>query len=239
MNKAGGIYGRRLEFTAAPSNQDLANSVFAIVATLDQTPAPSRVPSLGPISNAAANSSTYTVVASIADQIAVLGEYLRTRHLRRVYWVRSEFLFDDDVASAWAELTKRGIVEHAETKTGADALLFTGSVTDLERLLREGPNDLPVATLNVIAGQRAFDWPANESRRLLLVYPALLPEDIDFSAVSRIGAPARYVVPLTVALAAARVAIEALHEFRTELVPPVTFGPQHYAGVRGGVYRDR
>jgi len=251
INQRSGIYGRQLHLTPAHSNQDLAKNVFAIVATLDQAGAPAGVPSVGPVSSAAANPSTYTLVASVTDQIAALGEYLSTQQLRRIHWVRAKSPFDVEAESAWVDLTKRHIVESSETKAGADALLFTGSVTDLERLLREVPN-VPVATLHLIAGSKVFDWPAQDRRRLVVAYPALLPSQIGPAALGLGDTPMPFLVSRAVGTAAAKVVIEALkragrdltregfqqaleslHEFRTDLVPLVTFGSRRHAGVRG------
>ena len=231
----------------------MESNVFALVATLDRNPAPLGVPSVGPVSDIADTPGTYTLLTNIKDQIVVLAQYARARQLPRVHWIRSDSPFDREAALAWDDVVKRGIVTPCETKTGADALLFTGPGAGLQQLLREdAKSGLPVMTLQLIAGTTVFTWPEDQRRRLMLAYPTLLPPDIDVTAVAPEGPSPQYAVSRAMGAAAARIAIEALkrsgrdltrdgfrqgleslHAFRTGLVPPVTFGPRQYAGVRG------
>jgi mono/diheme cytochrome c family protein len=253
INKRGGIYGRQIELVSAASNREMETNVFALIATLDRTSAPLGVPSVGPVSDIAGTPGTYTLLANIKDQIVALAQYALSRQLGRVHWIRSNSPFDREAALAWEDVVKRGIITPCETKTGADALLFTGPRAGLQQLLREDlKSGVPVLTLQLIAGTTVFTWPEDQRRRLMLAYPALLPPDFDMAALDPDGVSPQYGSSRVVAAAAARIAIEALkrsgrdltrdgfrqsleslHAFRTGLVPPVTFGPRQYAGVRG------
>jgi ABC-type branched-subunit amino acid transport system substrate-binding protein len=108
----------------------------------------------------------------------------------------------------------------------------------------------------VMLGRRAFELPADVAARTLLAYPAALPGRDDFTefldAAQKGQVALRSPAFQSVAYAAARTFVEAttaggrrlnraalvasleqLHDFRTGVLPPLSFGPNRRVGATG------
>lgn len=144
-------------------------------------------------------------------------------------------------------------------RTGAEYVLFFGnprSFTALARELERQQVNVRLAGLTLILGREALGLPPAQATLTLLAHPTPLPERADlaeFSALLRREGGGRDQLAFrAVAFAAAKVftegvklsgrrlsraglisSIEQLRDFRTGVLPPLTFGPNRRLGVYG------
>jgi ABC-type branched-subunit amino acid transport system substrate-binding protein len=141
----------------------------------------------------------------------------------------------------------------------SDYVFFFGASGDILSFAREMEKAKLNATLLsslVMLGRAAFELPAGVASRTLLAYPAPLPREeelSDFNALMRkANVASRHPAMQRAAYAAARVFVEAmkssgrqtsraglissiekLRDFRTGVLPPLTFGPNNRVGATG------
>ncbi|HXG67009.1 MAG TPA: ABC transporter substrate-binding protein [Blastocatellia bacterium] len=140
-----------------------------------------------------------------------------------------------------------------------DAIFFFGGPDDFAALARE-MDQLKLAsrllTSAVMAGRAAFSLPADVASRTYLAYPAALPGQDDFAeflaVMQRGNVNLRNMAFQSVAFAAVKLLIEAVkssgrqlrraaliaaleqvRNFKTGVVPPLTFGPNRRVGATG------
>ncbi|HEX8492263.1 MAG TPA: ABC transporter substrate-binding protein [Pyrinomonadaceae bacterium] len=140
-----------------------------------------------------------------------------------------------------------------------DFIFFFGGADDIAASAREMERvKLNAALLSsvVMLGRGAFNLPASQAAQTFLSYPATLPNQNDFAefiaVMQKAGAPLRSPAFQSVAYAATKVLFEAtklggrqldrttlinsleqIQDFRTGVVPPVTFGPNRRVGSIG------
>jgi ABC-type branched-subunit amino acid transport system substrate-binding protein len=151
----------------------------------------------------------------------------------------------------------RAVTSLAQKKP--DYIFFFGGADDINACAREMERVRLKATLLssvVMIGRGAFSLPASLAARTFLSYPAALPNPDDFAefiAVMReAGVPLRSPAFQSVAYAATKILFEAsklssrqldratliksleqIHDLRTGVVPPLTFGPNRRVGSIG------
>ena len=226
---ADGIYGRKIELISAPSCEALRSATIIVIAPSQLCP---ELLQIGPLTSMRPSADTYTLLASLSDQLRLAIDYLR--HSQQL-----PVLLRGDVPLVSEELREPLRAYRAdpevitESAARARAILFVG--TSLDGV----PADKPILALYPLAGP-------NLSRKIALVYPSLLPNEMDVERAGA-GSPRQ-----SVALAAAdlvvealkragrrltretfRAAIESIYDFQTHLVPPLSFGPGRTAGSRG------
>lgn len=143
-------------------------------------------------------------------------------------------------------------------RTGSEYVLFFGGPADFAALARELERrrvDVRLAGLTLAVGREALSLPPAQAARVLLAHPTPLPERADFSEFSALlkrGGGTGQLAFRAVAFAAAKVftegvklsgrrlsraglvtSIEQLRDFRTGVLPPLTFGPNNRLGVAG------
>ena len=256
VNERGGIYGRRLNLVVMTSNNATA-PVLATVASLDAEAIDPETASVGPLTHGANTATAFALTSSIASQVEALAAHLLQRGITKVQAVRASGPLEAEAFDALAKARSLHIVSQVSgprfnPTADAQAVLFFGAEQHLPGVIASA-HGLPVATLHSCAGRTALRLTAQQSAHLILTYPALMPADLDLAALqaasggSISNAPAQ-----TMALAAATVlieslkragrdlnrpklrqALESLNEFRTGLIPPVTFTAARHQGVRG------
>jgi hypothetical protein len=116
--------------------------------------------------------------------------------------------------------------------------------------------DIGIAGLTLVVGREALKLPPAQAARTFLAHPTPLPERADFAEFSallrREGGGTSQLAFRAVAFAAAKVftegvklsgrrlsraglvvSIEQLRDFKTGVLPPLTFGPNRRLGVAG------
>ena len=262
VNSYGGIYGRTVELIVAPTRASLPKDVFAEVASLDADTTSLSMPLVGPLSAMPASADIYTLLASVPDQAGALAEYLSRKELRRVLLVGGMSLTDDESLAAFKKAGRNKLQMIGELRPGdspkpevaesAQAVFYSGDGKDLARIAAAVPG-IPIVALYISAGPDVFRLPENLRKRLLLAYPALLPEQLDWTGIQgAAGSPLKPGPVEALAFGAAQVLLEAckragrelthqrlkeglesMRDFRTNLIPPVTFLPGRNAGVVG------
>jgi ABC-type branched-subunit amino acid transport system substrate-binding protein len=145
----------------------------------------------------------------------------------------------------------------ADKKT--DHILFFGDAASLGALAAEMDRvkmSAPLLSSVVMIGRGAFTLPASVAARTYLAYPAALPNQSDFaefiSLMQKSGGSLRSPAFQSVAFASTKVfyeavklsgrqldratllrSLEQIHEFRTGVMPPLTFGPNRRIGSTG------
>lgn len=151
-----------------------------------------------------------------------------------------------------------GVVRKLEDKK-TDHVLFFGDAGSLAALAAEMDRvkmKAPLLSSVVMIGRGAFALPASVAARTFLAYPAALPNQSDFaefiSVMQKSGVGLRSPAFQSVAFASTKVfyeavklssrqldratllrSLEQLHDFKTGVVPPVTFGPNRRIGSTG------
>ncbi len=144
-------------------------------------------------------------------------------------------------------------------RAGAEYVLFFGGPAEFAALARELERqqvNVRLAGLSLTLGREALSLPPAQAARTFLAHPTPPPERADlaeFTALlKRDGGGANQLAFRAVAFAAAKVftegvklsgrrlsraglvgAIERLRDFRTGVLPPLTFGPNRRLGVAG------
>jgi ABC-type branched-subunit amino acid transport system substrate-binding protein len=144
-------------------------------------------------------------------------------------------------------------------RTGSEYVLFFGNPSTFAALARELERqqvNVKLAGLTFVIGREALSLPPAQAARTFLAHPTPLPERADlaeFSALLRREGVGRDQLAFrAVAFAAAKVftegvkqsgrrlsraglvnSIEQLRDFRTGVLPPLTFGPNRRLGVNG------
>lgn len=144
-------------------------------------------------------------------------------------------------------------------RSGAEYVLFFGSPAEFAALAREMERqhvDIRIAGLTLTIGREALGLPPAQAARTFLAHPTPLPERADFAEFAtllrREGVGTGQLAFRAVAFAAAKVftegvklsgrrlsraglvgSIEQLRDFRTGVLPPLTFGPNRRLGVAG------
>lgn len=144
-------------------------------------------------------------------------------------------------------------------RAGAEYVLFFGNPAEFAALARELERlqvNVKLAGLSIAVGREALSLPPAQGALTLLAHPTPLPERADLAELSallrREGGRRDQLAFRAVAFAAAKVftegvklsgrrlsrtglvlAIEQLRNFRTGVLPPLTFGPNRRAGVTG------
>lgn len=136
-----------------------------------------------------------------------------------------------------------------------DYIIFFGPGTDLEALseyMTKNELNIPLATSTAMVGRAAFNLPLRVAKQLLLVHSAALPGQDDFGELDiLLGVPGNNPSFQALALGAAKIfveiakrggrllnreifinTIEQLHDFKTGVVPPVSFAFNRRIGVR-------
>lgn len=142
-------------------------------------------------------------------------------------------------------------------RAGAEYVLFFGNPSEFAALARELERqqvNVRLAGMTLVIGREALSLPPAQAARVLLAHPTPLPERADlaeFAALLRREGRDQLAFR-AVAFAAAKVfmegvkqsgrrlsrarlvsSIEQLQEFRTGVLPPLTFGPNRRMGVTG------
>jgi ABC-type branched-subunit amino acid transport system substrate-binding protein/cytochrome c553 len=138
-------------------------------------------------------------------------------------------------------------------------VFFFGAASDITACAREMERvhlSAPLVSSVMMLGREAFDLSPATAARTLLSYPSALPDQGDFAeflnVMQRRGVKFRSPAFQTVAYAAAKTLIEAiklstrnlsratligalegLRDYRTGVIPPVSFGPNRRVGVEG------
>jgi ABC-type branched-subunit amino acid transport system substrate-binding protein/cytochrome c553 len=144
-------------------------------------------------------------------------------------------------------------------RAGAEYVLFFGNSTEFAALARELERqhvNVRLAGLTLVIGREALSLPPAQAARTFLAHPTPLPERADLAEFSallrREGGGTNQLAFRAVAFAAAKVftegvkqsgrrlsraglinAIEHLRDFKTGVLPPLTFGPNRRLGVAG------
>jgi ABC-type branched-subunit amino acid transport system substrate-binding protein len=140
-----------------------------------------------------------------------------------------------------------------------DYVFFFGAGSDITACAREMERvhlNAPLVSSVMMLGREAFDLSPETAARTLLSYPSALPNQGDFAeflnVMQRRGVKFRSPAFQTVAYAAAKTLIEAvklstrnlsratligalegLRDYRTGVIPPISFGPNRRVGVEG------
>jgi ABC-type branched-subunit amino acid transport system substrate-binding protein len=140
-----------------------------------------------------------------------------------------------------------------------DYVFFFGMTRNIKALADEMDRvkmDVPLLSSVIMAGRGAFMLPASVSAQTFLSYPSALPNEVDFAEflalMRKSGVNLRSPAFQSMAYAATKVFVEAakvsgkqldrptlikslerIHEFKTGVVPPVTFGPNRRVGSIG------
>lgn len=144
-------------------------------------------------------------------------------------------------------------------RTGPDVIFFFGNADDFKTLAIEMDRakvDAALVSSAVMTGRGAFSLPAQVAARTYLSYPGSIPSKDDFSEflslMQKSGVALRNVAFQAAAFASAKVFVEALkssgkqlsrpvlvksleqlQNYRTGVMPPVTFGPNRRVGAAG------
>lgn len=144
-------------------------------------------------------------------------------------------------------------------RAGAEYVLFFGNPEEFTALARELERqqvNVKLAGLSLVIGREALSLPPAQAARTFLAHPTPLPERADLAEFSallrREGGGTNQLAFRAVAFAAAKVftegvklsgrrvsraglvnSIEQLRDFRTGVLPPLTFGPNRRLGVTG------
>ena len=144
-------------------------------------------------------------------------------------------------------------------RSGAEYVLFFGGPAEFAALARELERqrvEIGIAGLTLAIGREALRLPPAQAARTLLAHPTPLPERADLAEFSallrREGGGTDQLAFRAVAFAAAKVftegvklsgrrlsraglvgSIEQMHDFKTGVLPPLTFGPNRRLGVSG------
>ncbi len=144
-------------------------------------------------------------------------------------------------------------------KEKPDYVFFFGNGDDFVAFANEidrAKLDAGLLGSSIMAGRGAFTLPASVAARTFLAYPASLPTREEFeefvTVMQKANANIRSAAFQSVAFAAAKILVEAtrngsrqmsravlinslegLRDFRTGVVPPVTFGPNRRVGAAG------
>lgn len=145
------------------------------------------------------------------------------------------------------------------SRAGAAYVLFFGNPAEFTALARELERqqvNVKLAGLTLVVGREALSLPPAQAARTLLAHPTPLPERADLAEFSallrREGGGTSQLAFRAVAFAAAKVftegvklsgrrlsraglvrSIEQMQDFRTGVLPPLTFGPNRRMGVAG------
>lgn len=140
-----------------------------------------------------------------------------------------------------------------------DYVFFFGNAKDIASCARELERlhlNLPLVSSVVMLGREAFELSPSVAARTLLSYPSALPDQNDFAEflniMQRRGVSLRSPAFQTVAYASVKTLIEAiklstrhlsratlinalegLREYRTGVLPPISFGPNRRVGIEG------
>ncbi|HEY0007076.1 MAG TPA: ABC transporter substrate-binding protein [Pyrinomonadaceae bacterium] len=140
-----------------------------------------------------------------------------------------------------------------------DYLFLFGGAEDIKALageMEKAKLSVPLLSSVVMMGRSAFNLPASLAARTFLAFPSALPAQNDFAEfialMQKSGVGLRSPAFQSVAFAATKIFFEAgklssrqlnrttlvnsleqLQDFRTGVVPPVTFGPNRRVGSRG------
>ncbi|HEX8922101.1 MAG TPA: ABC transporter substrate-binding protein [Pyrinomonadaceae bacterium] len=150
-------------------------------------------------------------------------------------------------------------VVEAMARKKPDYVFFFGASADIMSCAREMERarlSAPLVTSVMMLGREAFDLSPETAARVLLAYPSALPDQSDFAEFLnvmqrrsvRLSSPAFQ----TIAYASAKTLIEAvklsskklsratlisalegMRDYRTGVIPPVSFGPNRRVGVEG------
>lgn len=144
-------------------------------------------------------------------------------------------------------------------RAGAEYVLFFGNPAEFNALARELERrqvNVKLGGLTFVIGREALSLPPAQAARTFLAHPTPLPERADLAEFSallrREGGGTSQLAFRAVAFAAAKVftegvklsgrrlsraglvnSIEQLRDFRTGVLPPLTFGPNRRLGVTG------
>ena len=150
-------------------------------------------------------------------------------------------------------------VVEAMARKKPDYVFFFGASADIMSCAREMERvrlNAPLVSSVMMLGREAFDLSPETAARTLLAYPSALPDQGDFAefldVMQRRGVRLRSPAFQTIAYASARTLIEAvklssrklsratlisalegLREYRTGVIPPISFGPNRRVGVEG------
>ena len=140
-----------------------------------------------------------------------------------------------------------------------DYVFFFGASADIASCGREMERvrfNAPLVSSVMMLGREAFDLSPETAARTLLAYPSALPDQSDFAefldVMQRRGVSLRSPAFQTIAYASAKTlteaiklssrklsratlisALEGLRDYRTGVIPPVSFGPNRRVGVEG------
>lgn len=144
-------------------------------------------------------------------------------------------------------------------RAGAEYVLFFGNPAEFAALARELERqrvNVNLAGLTLVIGREALSLPPAQAARTILAHPTPLPERADlaefYALLRREGVGTNQLAFRAVAFAAAKVftegvklsgrrlsraglisSIEQLRDFKTGVLPPLTFGPNRRMGVSG------
>lgn len=144
-------------------------------------------------------------------------------------------------------------------RAGAEYVLFFGNPAEFAALARELERqrvNVSLAGLTLVIGREALSLPPAQAARTILAHPTPLPERADlaefYALLRREGVGTNQLAFRAVAFAAAKVftegvklsgrrlsraglinSIEQLRDFKTGVLPPLTFGPNRRMGVSG------
>ena len=172
----------------------------------------------------------------------------------RLHWMRVVAEEGYSAGRFSAAATVQALVEKQP-----DYVLFAGNGRDFSDLAREMHRrkvEAGLLTFAVLVGQASFDLPVDIAARTYLSYPTSLPQRENFEeflgVMQRRGVELRSTAFQALAYAAARVFVEAaknttrqinraslidsleqLHDLKTGVIGPVTFGPNRRVGSAG------
>lgn len=150
-------------------------------------------------------------------------------------------------------------VVEAMARKKPDYVFFFGAGADIASCAKEMERvrlNAPLVSSVMMLGREAFALSPETAARTLLAYPSALPDQTDFAefleVMQRRNVSLRSPAFQTIAFASARTLIEAvklssrkltratlitalegLHEYRTGVIPPISFGPNRRVGVEG------
>ena len=167
-----------------------------------------------------------------------------------------EIVFEQEYETG--KLNAHDAVERLSQNRASD-IFFFGAAADFKALADEVDRaklKLHLFSSVVMLGRGAFDLPAGISSQTFLSYPSALPNESDFAEFLKLTRTARIELSnpafQSMAFAAAKIFMEAakqsgkqldraifinslerLRDFRTGVIPPVTFGPNRRVGSAG------